>query len=85
MLLCGKTCHGVEPVGVVSNALLYSPVLHSGCDNIGNIGIKCSSHSLGLKKSLINVLGKSGLHCFLVKNIAAEIIGYILNSLDNTL
>ena len=59
MLLGGRSRQWLEPVGVVSGALLHRPLLHRLGDLIGERGIERLAAGEGPLQRLVDVLGQS--------------------------
>ncbi len=68
VLFGGYTGHGLEPVGVMGDALFDGPVLHGVGHNVGHLQVQGSAVFDGALERLIGCLGKTLLHNSVVKN-----------------
>jgi hypothetical protein len=64
--------HGLEPVRVMSRALLHRPVLHGVGDNVRYWHVELSAFGYAFFKSLVGVLRETLLHDLVVEDHAAE-------------
>ena len=67
-------------MGEMSGSLAYSPVLHAGCNDIGDIAFKCSPFLHGPFQRLIYGLGKHLPHDMVVEHHAAEQLRNLFHS-----
>ena len=84
VLFCGRTCHRLEPVGIVGRTVFDRPILNGICHNIGISGIQGSTHLTGFGHCLIDRLRESCLHDFIIEDVACKVLSNIFGH-DNYL
>jgi len=72
MLLSGQTGEGMEDVGVVSGAVLESPVLDGRCHDISGGGLERRTGLDRLLQRFVDGLGQPCLHDLVIEDILAK-------------
>ena len=73
----------IEDVGEMRGALLDGPVLHDSGHGVGDGRVHALAEGDGLVQGLVHVLGQTGAHGLVVKDVAAvEIHGPVLGVVD---
>ena len=68
MLLRRYTCHRLEPVGEMRCALAYSPLLHSGCNNVSDILVEGFTLNHRILQRLIHLLREHLPHYMVIED-----------------
>ncbi len=75
MLLCGQSCHGLEPVCEVGRPLLNCPFLHCRGNCICHIQFQVGAVLAGLADCLIDILGQALTHDLVIEDHAGVDFG----------
>ena len=78
VLLGGTFCQRLEPVGIVRDAILRSPLLHAYCHSVGNVTVQTGTVLYHVNHLLVHVLRQVFVHFLTVKYFFAEILSRTL-------
>ena len=75
VVLLGSTLsQRLEPVRIVSDAILRSPLLHACSNSIGYISVKTSAIIHHVNHLLVHVLGQVLVHFLTIEDLLAKIL-----------
>ena len=77
VLFSGRTCHWLEPMGIMSCTLFDRPLFNGIRYYISGSHIKRSACAAGLFQIYVDVFRKSCFHYFLIKNVTRKNLRYI--------